>query len=158
MLPFFAVRDYSKAAYLFEHGKATKLEIRVRRVGRGGNECLADEDDTACPKRQPKHRESEINKQECMERSAIPAGLCKSRGSMVAVSVDMQGNVQSGNVHDTRKAPASCQRKAITKLEGAIAIHFRRQTWLWPARLSLETNGSWNPFVISLSTKMDARL
>jgi len=82
------VRDYSKAAYLFEHGKATKLEIRVRRVGRGGNECLADEDDTACPKRQPKHRESEINKQECMERSAIPAGLCKSRGSMVAVSVE----------------------------------------------------------------------
>jgi hypothetical protein len=65
------------------------VEIRVRRGGRVGNEGFADEDDgTACPKRQPKHRESEINKQEWMERSALPAGLCKTRGSMAAASAE----------------------------------------------------------------------
>lgn len=88
MLEFFAVCDYSKASYLFEDGKATRLEIRVCRVGQGGNEGLVDETDTACPRKQPKHRESEINKQEWMERSALPAGMCKSRGSMAAVSAE----------------------------------------------------------------------
>lgn len=58
----------------------TRPEIRVRREI-GGNERL--DDDTECPKRQPKHRESENNKQEWMERSALPAGLF--RGSIAAL-------------------------------------------------------------------------
>jgi hypothetical protein len=68
----------------FRAGNRVRQEIRVRLVGRGGNERLADEDDdTACPKRQPKHHESENNKQEWMKRSALPAGLCKRCESMV---------------------------------------------------------------------------
>jgi hypothetical protein len=88
VLQFFAVSDYSKARYLFEDGKATRLEIRVRRVGWGGHEGLDDDDDTVYPKRQPKHREPEINKQEWIERSALPAGLCKIRGSMAVASAE----------------------------------------------------------------------
>lgn len=120
----------------------TRPETRVRRKI-GGNERL--DDDTECPKRQPKHRESENNNQEWMERSALPTSLF--RGSIAALGEKLCNPVIP------ERHLRNCLRMRNQSLD---CIHFRRQ--VWPARLSLETNGSWKPFVISVSTKMDARL